>query len=175
MLKTYSREIPMLPTTPRERMRLPVVPLGESLEWDGELEPGQLVRHQNDTGFGIIIAVDCDSVTVMWTDPPRELSGFTNIALPLVRRVQPQLIANSIVGIQPMTRPVGQIFYLDYVYGDGKKLEELKLSRARRAWNRVRRIPQDVIRVISRVPWLLILVAATTATVIWLCFHLGLL
>jgi len=41
-----------------------------------------------------------------------KLGTFQKFAFPLVRRVYPQLIANSIVGIQPMGGPVSQIFYL---------------------------------------------------------------
>lgn len=40
------------------------------------------------------------------------LGTFQKWAFPLVRRVYPQLIANSIVGQQPMQGPVSQIFYL---------------------------------------------------------------
>jgi len=41
-----------------------------------------------------------------------KLGTFQKFAFPLVRRVYPQLIANAIVGVQPMGGPVSQIFYL---------------------------------------------------------------
>ena len=41
-----------------------------------------------------------------------QLGTFQKFAFPLVRRVYPQLIANSIVGVQPMQGPVSQVFYL---------------------------------------------------------------
>ncbi len=41
-----------------------------------------------------------------------KLGTFQKFAFPLVRRVYPQLIANMIVGVQPMGGPVSQIFYL---------------------------------------------------------------
>lgn len=41
-----------------------------------------------------------------------QLGTFTKFAFPLVRRVYPKLIANSIVGVQPMQGPVSQVFYL---------------------------------------------------------------
>jgi hypothetical protein len=41
-----------------------------------------------------------------------KLGTFQKFAFPLVRRVYPQLIANNIVGVQPMGGPVSQIFYL---------------------------------------------------------------
>ncbi len=46
-----------------------------------------------------------------------QLSGFTNIAFPIVRRVFGGLVANELVSIQPMSLPSGLIFYLDYTYG----------------------------------------------------------
>jgi len=48
------------------------------------------------------------------------LGTFQKFAFPLVRRVFPELIANRIVGVQPMQGPVSQIFYLGYNRaGDG--------------------------------------------------------
>lgn len=38
------------------------------------------------------------------------------IVLPLVRRVVPALIATEIVSVQPLTGPVGAVFYLDFIY-----------------------------------------------------------
>ena len=52
-----------------------------------------------------------------------KLGTFQKFAFPLVRRVYPQLIANQIVGVQPMGGPVSQIFYLGY-------------DRASNAWGR---------------------------------------
>lgn len=37
---------------------------------------------------------------------------------PLVRRVFPKLIANELVAIQPMSRPEGKVFYLDFYRSD---------------------------------------------------------
>jgi len=45
------------------------------------------------------------------------LGTFQKFAFPLVRRVYPELIANNIVGVQPMQGPVSQIFYL----GNGRR------------------------------------------------------
>ena len=49
-----------------------------------------------------------------------QLGTFQKFAFPLVRRVYPQLLANSLVGVQPMQGPVSQVFYLgnDRAYGD---------------------------------------------------------
>jgi len=43
-----------------------------------------------------------------------QLGTFQKFAFPLVRRVFPELIANRVVGVQPMQGPVSQIFYLGY-------------------------------------------------------------
>lgn len=40
------------------------------------------------------------------------LGTFQKFAFPLVRRVYPSLIANSLVAVQPMQGPVSQVFYL---------------------------------------------------------------
>jgi len=46
------------------------------------------------------------------TNTVGRLGTFQKFAFPLVRRVYPELIANNIVGVQPMQGPVSQIFYL---------------------------------------------------------------
>lgn len=56
-----------------------------------------------------------------------KLGTFQKFAFPLVRRVYPQLIANSIVGVQPMGGPVSQIFYLgaDRIAGSFGRVETI--------------------------------------------------
>lgn len=44
---------------------------------------------------------------------------WDGVALPLVRRVFSNLMANDIVSVQPMSQPTGNLFYLDYKYNDG--------------------------------------------------------
>lgn len=39
---------------------------------------------------------------------------FTKFALPLVRRSAPQLVTQNIVSVQPMTSPVGSVFYKQF-------------------------------------------------------------
>lgn len=52
---------------------------------------------------------------------------FTNIEFPIIRRVHPTLIVNSLVSIQPMSLPSSSIFYIDYVYGgEGVIIEEME-------------------------------------------------
>ena len=48
-----------------------------------------------------------------------KLGTFQKYAFPLVRRVYPELLANKIVGVQPMQGPVSQIFYLGHTRAHG--------------------------------------------------------
>lgn len=41
---------------------------------------------------------------------------FSNFTFPILRRVFPALIANEIVSVQPMTAPLGMVFFMDYTY-----------------------------------------------------------
>jgi hypothetical protein len=56
------------------------------------------------------------------TEETRSLNvgSFTKFIFPVLRRVFPNLIANEIVSVQPMSAPVGAVFYLDYIYGTSK-------------------------------------------------------
>ena len=62
------------------------------------------------------------------TNTVGRLGTFQKFAFPIVRRVYPELIANNIVGVQPMQGPVSQIFYLGNsrasVNGDDGSREE---------------------------------------------------
>ena len=46
-----------------------------------------------------------------------DLGVFTPILVPTVRRIFPSLVANQIVGVQPMQQPTGYAFALRYGYG----------------------------------------------------------
>jgi hypothetical protein len=46
------------------------------------------------------------------------IAGFRKIMLPMIRRVIPSTIATELVGVQPMTGPVGLIYSLRYTYND---------------------------------------------------------
>jgi hypothetical protein len=48
------------------------------------------------------------------------VGSFLKYVFPVLRRVWPSLIANEIVSIQPMTAPIGGIFYYDLKYGTTK-------------------------------------------------------
>lgn len=48
------------------------------------------------------------------------VGSFTKFIFPVLRRVFPNLIANEIVSVQPMTAPVGAVFFMNYIYGTTK-------------------------------------------------------
>ncbi len=43
---------------------------------------------------------------------------WAGVALPLVRKVFAQIVAQDFVSVQPMNLPSGLVFYLDFKYGD---------------------------------------------------------
>lgn len=45
------------------------------------------------------------------------VKAFTTFGFPLIRRVFPNLIANELVSVQPMSMPTAMVFYLDFAYG----------------------------------------------------------
>lgn len=99
---------------------------------DVTLVPGVLVRHLRpdvklgkdvtfaESGTGVVFAVIGDECHVLWSEIPdveKDLDLFKQFAMPLTRRVFPQMIANQLVSIQPMVMPSSKSFYLDYTYG----------------------------------------------------------
>lgn len=48
------------------------------------------------------------------------IADFTRFALPLLRKSYPKLIADGLVGVQPMSQPASLIFYVRYRYGISK-------------------------------------------------------
>lgn len=75
-----------------------------------EIAPGKWVTHTSAGGKGMVVAVNDDQLTVLWSQEPR---GD-------VRRVHVPLIAKEIFKVQPMTMPAGAIFYMDYTYESEK-------------------------------------------------------
>lgn len=62
-------------------------------------------------------------------EQPAPIPKIFNIAFPVVRRVFPSLVANDIVSVQPMSRPSGLLFYMDYMYGGlNKQLKKAGLK-----------------------------------------------
>ena len=51
-----------------------------------------------------------------------DVAQFTPIIIPMIRRIYPNLIANELLGVQPMSMPTGFIYALVNQYlGDGLK------------------------------------------------------
>lgn len=48
------------------------------------------------------------------------VGSFTKYIFPILRRVFPNLIANNIVSVQPMTAPIGGVFNYEYKYNSDK-------------------------------------------------------
>lgn len=48
------------------------------------------------------------------------VADFTRFALPLIRKSYPKLIADNLVGVQPMSQPASLIFYIRYRYAINK-------------------------------------------------------
>lgn len=126
-LKTYDREYEAdidvnAPFHPGDVVTAPRVPapwnfvvLGGCGDPDCEpLEPGKWVCHRGLGGRGMVIAVNEEQLSILWSEEPRD--PFGTFAAPLVRRVFTPLIANQLVQVQPMTAPAAGIFYLDYTY-----------------------------------------------------------
>jgi hypothetical protein len=52
---------------------------------------------------------------------PKKVAGdFSKIMIPMIRRVYPELLIEEIVGVQPMSGPVGLAFAMNYVYTEKK-------------------------------------------------------
>lgn len=49
-----------------------------------------------------------------------DIADFTRFALPLIRKSYPKLIADNLVGVQPMSQPASLIFYIRYRYALSK-------------------------------------------------------
>ena len=54
------------------------------------------------------------------TTTTNNVADFTRFALPLIRKSFPRLIADNLVGVQPMSTPASLIFYIRYRYGLNK-------------------------------------------------------
>lgn len=47
-------------------------------------------------------------------------SNSSNVLIPIIRRCVPNIIINQLLGVQPMTGPVGQVLAMRYRYSYGK-------------------------------------------------------
>lgn len=91
----------------------------------GEFLEGMPARSDSDRYIrgctAVLFENETDYLTKMDEDTrAANVGSFTKFIFPILRRVFPNLIANEIVSVQPMTAPTGAVFYLDYVYGSSK-------------------------------------------------------
>ena len=63
---------------------------------------------------------ECEKLMMSEGSVSADIQQFIPIFMPLARRVMPKLIANELVGIQPMSMPTGYLFSIAFRYtGDG--------------------------------------------------------
>lgn len=81
-----------------------------------------LMENQACDAFGdSASATPVDRLMLLTEESRASAAGpYTKFIFPTVRRVYPELIANRIVSVQPMTSPVGAIFFFRYRYGTTK-------------------------------------------------------
>ena len=90
----------------------------------GELLEGIPVKH--DRGYtkkatAILLENEMEHIKSFHEDTLSTNAGsFTKFVFPILRRVFPNLIANQLVSVQPMTQPIGGIFFYEKKY-DGRK------------------------------------------------------
>lgn len=70
-------------------------------------------KHQTPDPGGSSILTEESTVT-------GNIADFTRFALPLIRKSYPRLIADNLVGVQPMSQPASLIFYIRYRYALSK-------------------------------------------------------
>lgn len=98
---------------------------------DLPFRPGDTVCHvrKGGTGYGTVVAISDDQVVVLWSEEPAP-DPFGSFVLPVIKRASPQLVAQSLVSIQPMSVPSGLLFYMDYQYGSGSQAPSTGSSQA---------------------------------------------
>jgi hypothetical protein len=93
-------------------------------KWGGFLEglPARTEQDRYTLGVTAILMENEAQHLRSLTEETRQVNvgSFTKFIFPVLRRVFPNLIANEIVSVQPMTAPVGAVFFLDYIYGTTK-------------------------------------------------------
>lgn len=69
----------------------------------------------------LLLENEMDHIKSLHEDTLSSNAGaFTKYVFPILRRVFPNLIANQLVSVQPMTSPIGGIFYYEKKYDDRK-------------------------------------------------------
>lgn len=89
------------------------------LESTGDSDPIQFPYVKRVTA--VLLENQMEHMKVLQEDTLSTNTGyFTKYVFPVLRRVWPNLIANQIVSVQPMTSPVGGVFYYEKKYTDRK-------------------------------------------------------
>jgi hypothetical protein len=92
-------------------------------KWSDLLE-GIPVQHDNGytkKATAILLENEMEHIKSFHEDTLSTNAGsFTKYIFPILRRVFPNLIANQLVSVQPMTAPVGGVFYYEKKYDDRK-------------------------------------------------------
>jgi hypothetical protein len=52
--------------------------------------------------------------------PKKATGDFSKIMIPMIQRISPEFLTKEIVGVQPMSGPVGLAFAMNYVYTEKK-------------------------------------------------------
>ena len=78
-----------------------------------------------------------------------DIAQFANIIAPIVRRTFPQLLAQDIVGVQPMSTPTSRVFALRATYGLGEK-EDVERTPIERDGTGMQRKPTTVVLILDK-------------------------
>jgi len=86
---------------------------------------GKLLEGITDTYKANVTAVLCENETTHLRTLNEEtlqsgVGSFTKYIFPILRRVFPNLIAHEIMSVQPMTAPIGAVFFYEYVHSNAK-------------------------------------------------------
>lgn len=92
-------------------------------KWRDLCEDSAAPIHRDDTRYGLAVMLENASRYINSMDETTKaiaVGSFDKYAMPLIRAIYPELIANEIVSVQPMLGPVSLVFYMDMVYGSSK-------------------------------------------------------
>lgn len=120
LVKRWARTLAKCPEIPKSKISL-MAHLFENQfnHWNPEGQSALLMEAQTTTG---------------------NIADFTRFALPLLRKSYSRLIADNLVGVQPMSQPASLIFYLRYRYGTtkGQTIAGTQIMRQNTAQNYAR-------------------------------------
>jgi hypothetical protein len=92
-------------------------------KWRDLCEDVSAPIENDDTRYGLAVMLENTERYIENLDETTRavaVGDFQKYAMPLVRAIYPELIANELVSVQPMLGPVSLVFYMDMVYGSNK-------------------------------------------------------